>query len=546
MKTVISLLLIPAQLYCVTEIQDAIQVPLLTPDLKERKTAKLRLDNGLEAFLISDPSLDKSGAALSVMVGSFDDPAEYPGLAHFTEHMLFMGTKKYPNEAEYQTFISKHGGQANAFTSNDTTCYLFSIDNRYFQEALNRFSDFFKEPLFNPSGVARELQAVDQEFAKNLQSDFIRQYSVQKDIANPAHPFNRFSMGNSKTLTPVTQSIVQKFYQDHYSANVMRLVLISPLPLEQLKALANQDFSSIENRNITPLNLTTRATNPAIDQQIVYIEPLRELRTLDIIWELPSSFMAMKESRPDRLISYMIGHEGEKSLLAQLKREDLAESLSCGVLPLSNAYGEFYIDIDLTEKGMKQRDTVVERVFQTLATIKAKKLPAYLFQNMQDMEKLRYQYQPKEEVFTFLMKRIQNIHGESMETYPIQASITQKYDPEATKSLLNLLTPQNAHIELIARAKNFHTHLDKVEPWTETKYAVEPIGKEKIAAWSKASPHFQIDLPEENRFIPQSFALLNDQTDAHSKAKTTHPIRKRFDLFCCGSKVRHAADLLVL
>ena len=76
------------------EIPDASELPLLNPDLKERKTAKLRLQNGLEILLISDPGIDQSSASMAVSAGSWDDPAEYPGMAHFCEHMLFLGTEK--------------------------------------------------------------------------------------------------------------------------------------------------------------------------------------------------------------------------------------------------------------------------------------------------------------------------------------------------------------------------------------------------------------------------------------------------------------------
>lgn len=61
----------------------------------------LLLDNQLECLLISDQDAQKSAAALSVGVGSFLDPHEAQGLAHYLEHMLFMGTEKYPEENEY-------------------------------------------------------------------------------------------------------------------------------------------------------------------------------------------------------------------------------------------------------------------------------------------------------------------------------------------------------------------------------------------------------------------------------------------------------------
>ncbi len=71
----------------------------------------------LQVILISDPTSEKGAASMSVNVGSFLDPEELPGLAHFLEHMLFLGTEKYPDENQYSSFLSEHGGQSNAYTS---------------------------------------------------------------------------------------------------------------------------------------------------------------------------------------------------------------------------------------------------------------------------------------------------------------------------------------------------------------------------------------------------------------------------------------------
>jgi insulysin len=60
------------------------------------------LSNKLSVLLVSDPTSEKSGAAMDVHVGHFSDPDDVAGLAHFLEHMLFLGTKKYPEEGSYQ------------------------------------------------------------------------------------------------------------------------------------------------------------------------------------------------------------------------------------------------------------------------------------------------------------------------------------------------------------------------------------------------------------------------------------------------------------
>ena len=65
----------------------------------------LVLDNGMKIILVSDPSTDKAAAALDVNIGHMSDPIS--GLAHFCEHMLFLGTKKYPDENEYNKYLSQ-------------------------------------------------------------------------------------------------------------------------------------------------------------------------------------------------------------------------------------------------------------------------------------------------------------------------------------------------------------------------------------------------------------------------------------------------------
>lgn len=69
--------------------------------------------------------------------GYLNDPDELPGLAHFCEHMLFLGTEKYPDENKYNQFMSKHAGRSNAFTSTDHTDFYFDISPDHLKEALD-------------------------------------------------------------------------------------------------------------------------------------------------------------------------------------------------------------------------------------------------------------------------------------------------------------------------------------------------------------------------------------------------------------------------
>jgi insulysin len=92
--------------------------------LDDREYKALTLDNGLRVLLISDRKSSRSAAALDVHAGYFSDPKNVPGLAHFCEHMSFLGTKKYPKEEEFSSFLASNGGSSNAYTDSEDTVYV--------------------------------------------------------------------------------------------------------------------------------------------------------------------------------------------------------------------------------------------------------------------------------------------------------------------------------------------------------------------------------------------------------------------------------------
>lgn len=102
----------------------------IVPDssaLDDREYRAFTLQNGLSVLLVSDPSSDKAAAAMDIAVGTFSDPPELPGLAHFCEHMLFLGTERYPDEASYSQYLAEKGGYSNAYTSHENTNFHFQL-----------------------------------------------------------------------------------------------------------------------------------------------------------------------------------------------------------------------------------------------------------------------------------------------------------------------------------------------------------------------------------------------------------------------------------
>ena len=89
----------------------------------------LKLSNEINVILINNEDTESSAVALRVETGSYQDPENHQGMAHFLEHLLFMGSSKYPNVDHYSDFITKNGGSYNAFTEDAATTYYHEIRN---------------------------------------------------------------------------------------------------------------------------------------------------------------------------------------------------------------------------------------------------------------------------------------------------------------------------------------------------------------------------------------------------------------------------------
>lgn len=484
-------------------VEDKNTLIVLTPGLAKRETLKIRLKNGLEAYLISDPGLDKSGAGLAVNMGSWSNPDEYPGLAHFLEHMLFLGTKKYPEEGGYQRFIDENAGMHNAFTAADKTVYMFSVSNEAFPQALDQFAQFFVYPLFLPSGVSREAHAIDQEYAKNLQNDNWRAFHVSKTLENPKHPESRFDIGNLETVSKIPIDVLRKWFNAHYSANLMHLVAYSSIPMNELVKLVSTDFNEIPSHEVTPFYPSQSISSPENVGIYVYIEPYQDKRELEIEWELPSKYQYDAD-----VIAAALGYENEKSLTQLLKNEHLAEEVNVGTR-LYTPSMQFILNISLTDEGVKNVDKVILHCFETIHLLQKEGIPKSFFDEVKELSTLTYEYQSRQDVFGMVMNDAEKMIDEPLDTFPYKTSVPSKYSPEDIKTTLDYLTPERAQYLVIAREELTGVKPTQTEPWFNVEYSVKKVPEKTLLEWSQAPLNPLIQPPEPNPFVPKNLSLLN-------------------------------------
>lgn len=495
------------------EIQDEAQLSILNPSFAERKMAKIRLQNGLEAYLVSDPAVEQSAAGLAVEAGSWNDPKEYPGMAHFLEHMLFMGTKAYPEEGEYSRYISDNGGKMNAYTATDRTVYMLSINNEAFVGALDRFAHFFIDPLFNSSSIGRELHAVDQEHAKNIENDNWRQYMIFKETGNPLHPNAKFSTGNAQTLGGIPNSAMIDWYHKNYSSDRMHLVVLSALPIEELKTQVAAAFSAVPHREVVEMPMPALMTSSVQRGHFIYIKPIKDLKTISLIWELPHDFARDNDRKVADLMDYVLSNGSQKSLGEELKKEKLAESIQVSADRLGKEQLLFNIDVNLTEAGLSQVDSVVKLVFQAIARVKKTGIPYYIFEDVKKIGELGYQYQSRQDAFEFVQQHAHQLVDEEIATYPQKTQVPTHYDAKFIEAFIDSLTPESCLYIVMADPEKLALQMDRKEKWMSAEYTIKSIEERKLIGWENIKVNARIDLPPPNPFIPNNLTLLNQVTD---------------------------------
>ncbi|TFK42449.1 Metalloenzyme, LuxS/M16 peptidase-like protein [Crucibulum laeve] len=427
--------------------------PIHKSEQDDRDYRIIQLENGLQATLIHDAKADKAAASLDVAVGHLYDPDDMPGLAHFCEHLLFMGTEQFPRENEYSEYLAKNNGGSNAYTSTSNTNYYFSVATPALGGALERFSAFFHSPLFAPSCTSRELNAVDSEHKKNHQADMWRIFQLNKHLSKPGHPWSKFGSGNRDSLSKAARELKAKgdltsgadktsksrngslapspipsrisspapstssnsseteadggaigretrrrlveWWSKEYCASRMRLCIIGKESLDELSELASTLFSPIPNRGRDALPMIK--DHPFGEQEkgtLVSVQTIMGFHALELSFPLEYQPPFWRH-KPGNFLSHFVGHEGPGSLHSYLKNKGWVTTLSSGPQNLARGFGMFKVTIHLTQEGFKNHRSVILATFKYLSLLRSSDFKEFYQREMVTVATTRFRFAEK-------------------------------------------------------------------------------------------------------------------------------------------------------
>ncbi|WP_085693860.1 MULTISPECIES: pyrroloquinoline quinone biosynthesis protein PqqF [unclassified Pseudomonas] len=305
------------------------------------------LASGLRVTLRHVPGMTRSAAVLRVAAGSHDVPLAWPGMAHFLEHLLFLGTERFPAQQGLMAYVQRHGGQVNASTRERTTDFFIELPTASFSEGLERLSDMLAHPRMNPDDQLREREVLHAEFVAWSQDAAAQQQQALYAGLAADHPLRGFHAGNRDSL-PVPQAEFQQalkaFHQRFYRTGQMTLSLVGPQSLDALQALARQfDAALPVGDKVAQTPPVPLVAGSAKSYQQVGEGVLHQLFALEDLPDGSAEAMAF--------LCHWLNSAKPGGLLAHLRHQGLAQALKAEPLYRFGGQALLHVQFSTPAKG---------------------------------------------------------------------------------------------------------------------------------------------------------------------------------------------------
>lgn len=251
------------------------------PINEKREIKGMELENKIKVVFVSDPDINMSSCSVGVGAGYLQD--DFAGTAHFLEHLLFMGSEKYPSRNDYHSYIQINGGSDNAFTSDNMTCYYLSLETSFLKKGIEMLSWFFRAPLLDVEHISSEMEIIDSEHNKNILMDNWITDDIFKNFITNGSKYKKFGTGNNQSLKNITKDDILKYYNTYYTTDNICVSIVDSKNINEMIAEYLDYFKEIPNRIYEGIDKRfSKDDINFIDQNIIFYKSSSEYLFLNL------------------------------------------------------------------------------------------------------------------------------------------------------------------------------------------------------------------------------------------------------------------------
>lgn len=209
---------------------------------------KFKLRNDIEVIVEKLEHVKSVSVGYWVRVGSMNETEKNNGVSHFIEHMLFKGTE-HLTAKEIATTMDNIGGQLNAFTSKECTCYYAKVMDTHVDIAFNVLSDMIQNPLFEERDIERERGVVIEEINMYEDSPEDLAHDELAKVMYQNNPLGYPILGTIETLTAMDRECIVSYYNQYYTPQNLVISVVGNVDYDQVIEMLNDRLGDWEAKH---------------------------------------------------------------------------------------------------------------------------------------------------------------------------------------------------------------------------------------------------------------------------------------------------------
>src|SRR3989344_492960 len=322
---------------------------------------KVVLVNGLK-ILFEEKKSSSVVVEVMINVGSNQEEAEERGLSHFLEHILFEGTTKRPTNQLISQEIEKIGGELNAYTSNERTCFYAKVLKKHFTTAVEVLADILQNPLFKETDIKREKKIVLKEIDMVLDEPRFYQWILLQKYLFTKHTCRYPTYGDKSSVLKISRERLLQYYQKYYVPNNMTISIVGEV--KNWKKI-------IENQFRLPGTLLTRKKN-SLEPSYTKTKIIREHKKISNTY-LALGFKTVSKKNHDayvlEIINTLLGRGQSGRLFTEIRsRQGLAYDVGTQhIAEVSYGYFAAYACVD--KKNVDKAKKLILKELQKLKSL---------------------------------------------------------------------------------------------------------------------------------------------------------------------------------
>lgn len=203
-----------------------------------------KLDCGVRVVMEQIPHVQSVAMGIWVKTGAVNEEAKYAGVSHYIEHMMFKGTENR-NAREIAADIDKIGGQMNAFTGKEATCYYVKVLKDNFEKGAEVLLDMLTNSVFDKTELNKERQVIKEEIKMTEDQPDDLAHDAVSEMIFKGNPLGNSIIGTPTTLNRITRNVMVEYKEAQYTRDSIVIAVAGNLDPDAVCAYLSGKFDSL-------------------------------------------------------------------------------------------------------------------------------------------------------------------------------------------------------------------------------------------------------------------------------------------------------------